>query len=760
MKELQSRLWAKITALLLLSVFAVMLALGAFGILVLLNDGGYSAPEKFLSARAAGNTFWNDMQAAADYYTFVLRKEAGEDITNGTLEHYENLFSEENSNFFFTITDPDGKLLFEGPYQSDDYQYTYTSAPRYLSYNWRDVTETHVEFASQEAFEAYLDALEDENFTIYEATLETADGKRVSTYRDNSSDVEYAIEESDFVATEAEEPEADTFFGSAVFGAAPAETAVAVEAASEDDLPSAGRETSHRNEAEPLYGTIFYQCFDYVRVNITGFIKSELTARDGIYEEVYFLNLLLENRYVLIAVVVGLFILCLALFVFLLCAAGHKEGVEGIYLNWVDKLPLDLYLLAALCAGCIILAFFFELVSTVSAAWLILPSLLLILFVLLVMNALMTFAARAKAGTLWKNTIIYRAFALCLRGLRAILRGLQYMAGNLHLYWQAGLLWCAICAAQFLGLILFANDGAAALLWFFIKLPETVLLIFVVIALQKLKAGGEALAAGDLESKVDLSRMYGVLRRHGENLNSIAEGMQKAVQQKMKSERFRTDLITNVSHDIKTPLTSIVNYVDLLKKEDIQPEKAKEYLAVLDRQSARLKKLTEDLVEASKASSGVIPVHFEAVDVNVLLSQVSAEYQGRLELGRLESVIKLSAEQPQILADGKLLWRVFDNLLSNICKYAMPGTRVYFTSEVEGGMVTISFKNISNYPLDITADELMERFVRGDGSRSTEGSGLGLSIAQSLTGLQKGTFALVVDGDLFKANICFPLLKI
>ena len=181
---------------------------------------------------------------------------------------------------------------------------------------------------------------------------------------------------------------------------------------------------------------------------------------------------------------------------------------------------------------------------------------------------------------------------------------------------------------------------------------------------------------------------------------------------------------------------------------------------MLDRQSARLKKLTEDLVEASKASSGTLPVHLEAVDVNVLLSQVSGEYQSRFELCRLEPIVKLAPESPQILADGKLLWRVFDNLLSNICKYAMPGTRVYFTSEVLDSRVQISFKNISNYPLDITADELMERFVRGDSSRSTEGSGLGLSIAQSLTGLQKGSFDLVVDGDLFKANISFPLLNV
>lgn len=253
--------------------------------------------------------------------------------------------------------------------------------------------------------------------------------------------------------------------------------------------------------------------------------------------------------------------------------------------------------------------------------------------------------------------------------------------------------------------------------------------------------------------------MYGVLKHHGENLNSIAQGMQKAVQQQLKSERFRTDLITNVSHDIKTPLTSIVNYVDLLKKEDVQPEKAKEYLAVLDRQSARLKKLTEDLVEASKASSGTLPVHLEAVDVNVLLSQVSGEYQSRFELCRLEPIVKLAPESPQILADGKLLWRVFDNLLSNICKYAARHARV-FHQRVLDSRVQISFKNISNYPLDITADELMERFVRGDSSRSTEGSGLGLSIAQSLTGLQKGSFDLVVDGDLFKANISFPLLNV
>lgn len=739
MKQLQSRLWAKITALLLLSCFAVMLAFGALGILVLLDEGGYSAPDKFLNERVAGTTFWNDLEYAANYYTCQLRIDAGEDITPGTLEHYEDLFSEENSNFFFTITDTKGNTVFEGPYQASDWQYQYTST-RYLSYNWRDVQETHVEFSSQEAFEAYLASLKEQNFTIYDATLESADGSAVYYYDDftSASDAEVAYEGDEMLAVRVESTEP-------VWGPLGS---------------SATTESKVMIDGSPVYGTINYQCFDYVHVEITGYIKSDLTAKDGIYQEVYYLNLLLQNRYVLIAVVAGLLLVCLALFVFLLCAAGHKEGVDGIELNWVDKIPLDVYLAAALCAGIALLSLLVDMASGMSGSLLLIPALLLIPLALLVLSVFMTLATRLKAGAFWKNTLIYRAISLCMRALRAIFRGLCYMAGNLPLYWKAGLLWATICAAQFIGLIFFANDSAAAVLWGVCKLVETPLLVFVVINLQKLKAGGEALASGNLDASVDTARMHGVLRQHGENLNSIAQGMQKAVQQKMKSERFRTDLITNVSHDIKTPLTSIVNYVDLLKKEDVQPEKAREYIAVLDRQSARLKKLTEDLVEASKASSGVIPVHFEAVDVNVLLAQVSGEYQSRLELGKLESVMKLSPGQPQILADGKLLWRVFDNLLSNICKYAMPGTRVYFTSEVSGETVTVSFKNISNYPLDITADELMERFVRGDCSRSTEGSGLGLSIAQSLTGLQKGEFSLTVDGDLFKANVSFPLLKI
>ena len=228
-------------------------------------------------------------------------------------------------------------------------------------------------------------------------------------------------------------------------------------------------------------------------------------------------------------------------------------------------------------------------------------------------------------------------------------------------------------------------------------------------------------------------------------------------QEQMKAEHLKTELITNVSHDIKTPLTSIVNYVDLLKKEDIPSPEAREYIAVLDRQSHRLKKLTEDLVEASKASSGVLNVDLQPTDVNVLFSQIEGEYQERLAACQMTLVTQPPAPGTVIRADSRLLSRVMDNLVSNICKYALPSTRVYVVSTLSREAVTISFKNVSRDELNISPDELMERFVRGDASRHTEGSGLGLSIARSLVQLQGGRFDLAIDADLFRADITFPL---
>ncbi len=280
--------------------------------------------------------------------------------------------------------------------------------------------------------------------------------------------------------------------------------------------------------------------------------------------------------------------------------------------------------------------------------------------------------------------------------------------------------------------------------------------IYVLINLQTLKAGALRIKEGGLEEKIDSSRMFWEFERHADTLNSIGDGMLHAVNDRMKSERFQTELITNVSHDIKTPMTSVINYIDLLQKLDLasDTETAKEYICVLSRQSARLKKLTEDLVEASKAQSGALTPVLETLDLQLMTEQALGEYTDRMEEAGFSLIIKKPEESVWVKADGKMLWRVLDNLLSNVLKYALPQTRVFIELE-ETGVLTV--KNISKEVLSLSGEELTARFVRGDAARSgATGSGLGLSIASSLSALMGGKLTVTVDGDLFKACLSLP----
>ena len=441
-------------------------------------------------------------------------------------------------------------------------------------------------------------------------------------------------------------------------------------------------------------------------------------------------------------------LLALFFFCFSMASAGHWAGYEGIHLTWLDKIPADVWLLVLLCTFFIGWeAFYYEWGRVFFCAALV-P---------LVLLFLCAFAAQCKAGTVLRGALIGRIARFLWRIVRAVFRALLHTLARLPLVWKTALVGLVIAGAEFL---LYINDFYRVRYGVFLvmKLIELLAVLYIAVSLRTLQKGGEKLARGDFSSPIDTRYLLWDFKRYGQELNDVQGGLEQAVQEQMKAEHLKTELITNVSHDIKTPLTSIVNYVDLLKKEDIPSPNAQEYIAVLDRQSHRLKKLTEDLVEASKASSGALNVELQPTDVNVLLSQIEGEYQERLAACHLTLVTQPPAPGTMIQADSRLLSRVMDNLVSNVCKYAMENTRVYVTAAVRDGQAVISFKNVSRDELNISPDELMERFVRGDASRHSEGSGLGLSIARSLVQLQGGTFALSIDADLFRADIVFPLI--
>ena len=441
-------------------------------------------------------------------------------------------------------------------------------------------------------------------------------------------------------------------------------------------------------------------------------------------------------------------LLALFCFCFSMASAGHWAGHEGIHLTWLDKIPADVWLLVLLCTFFIGWeAFYYEWGRVFFCAALV-P---------LVLLFLCAFAAQCKAGTVLRGALIGRIARFLWRIVRAVFRALLHTLVRLPLVWKTALVGLVIAGAEFL---LYINDFYRVRYGVFLvmKLIELLAVLYIAVSLRTLQKGGEKLARGDFSSPIDTRYLIWDFKRYGQELNDVQGGLEQAVQEQMKAEHLKTELITNVSHDIKTPLTSIVNYVDLLKKEDMPSPAAREYIAVLDRQSHRLKKLTEDLVEASKASSGALNVELQPTDVNVLLSQIEGEYQERLAACHLTLVTQPPAPGTMIQADSRLLSRVMDNLVSNVCKYAMENTRVYVTAAVRDGQAVISFKNVSRDELNISPDELMERFVRGDASRHSEGSGLGLSIARSLVQLQGGTFALSIDADLFRADIVFPLI--
>ncbi len=484
--------------------------------------------------------------------------------------------------------------------------------------------------------------------------------------------------------------------------------------------------------------------------------------REGSPNEAYLAALEICHRY-RYYLLLGVF-LCGALFILLMIlicyVAGKKEKDGEIRLGFWSRVPAEIVIAfwITFLALQIFLLDDFVLDLSIAVLLLIVASAFLAVDCILCVLSVSNLAIRIKAGMLLQNTIIWRIWNPLSRVLKKCFEFCASLWKEVRLEPKVVLILASVAVFDFfLATVLDFTEFLAAVLIEGVIL--SVLLVWYAAAIQLLHRDLSHRVEGKLEYRSDLSRLPPGLRSFGEDLNRSAEGMEKALEEKMKSERFKTELITGVSHDIKTPLTSIVNYVDLMKKEEIENEKILEYLEVLDRQSARLKKLTEDLVESSKAASGSLPVELVPLDVKVLMEQAQGEYQSLLEEKGLTPVFTLPEEQVFVLADGKRFWRVLDNLMNNIAKYALTGTRVYGDLVVEEGVAKIVFRNISARPLPFSGEDLTERFVRGDASRNTEGSGLGLAIAKSFVELQKGRFEVICDGDLFKVQIYFDIIE-
>ena len=519
------------------------------------------------------------------------------------------------------------------------------------------------------------------------------------------------------------------------------------------------------------------------------------------------------HRYNIIWVLGASLLLFAAFFTYLCCAAGRKPKSEEVCPGGLNRLPLDLY--AALASGAVfgIVVLGWEILENYfdwyDPQWMLIPAAAAMAFVacLIVVAFLFGCAAQFKMkGFYWaKHSLIgivlvaaVKVIAWCLRKLgsggkwllaklppvckktfavlknivvalwelivkiwktlwsltgrflRFIWHTLQRFAQLLPLTWQ----WLLVGLAMIFVLLISFGTRNTGMQFLGIAVCICVVM-YGAHCFGVLLEATKRMSKGDLDTKVEDKLLLGGFQEYATGLNALAGVAVEAAKNQMKSERMKAELVTNVSHDIKTPLTNIINYVDLLKKAQTQ-EEAKEYLEVLDRQSLRLKKLIEDLMEMSKASTGNMSVDLIRVNAVEAVNQALGEFSEKLEAAQLTPVFNPPAEPILMTADGRLTWRVLSNLLGNAVKYALPGTRLYIDLVAVDGQVLISLKNISKEQLNVSSEELMERFVRGDASRNTEGSGLGLNIAKSLMELQKGQLQLLVDGDLFKATLIFP----
>lgn len=460
------------------------------------------------------------------------------------------------------------------------------------------------------------------------------------------------------------------------------------------------------------------------------------------------------------------FLLLLMCIVWLTAIAGRGCNDEELHLNWFDAWKTELAAAVVILLWIVPLLLLFggsvtafsslnDGLTTVygyynyvmnSLPYVVVGGIAAAYTCLMFLAGYLSLVRRLKAGTMWKNS-----------ALRAVVVFGKMVFENMNSVWKVIVFFGGFLVLHEVDQI---TDNSVL---FVVLLPLDIAvfayLIYQAIGKRKIKKGVQQIAGGEIDYKIDTTGLSGEQKEVAELVNIIGEGLDTAVEKSVKSERLKTDLITNVSHDIKTPLTSIINYVELLRQENFEDPKIQRYIEVLEQKSQRLKTLTEDVVEASKVSSGNISLEFMNLNLVEMIQQTSGEFEEKFENRNLEEVLSLPEEDAMICVDGRRTWRILENIYNNAAKYAMEGSRIYADLKVLEDEVVFTLKNVSKHPLNISADELTERFIRGDISRSTEGSGLGLSIAKTLTEMQKGQFELYLDGDLFKVTISFPRVK-
>lgn len=493
--------------------------------------------------------------------------------------------------------------------------------------------------------------------------------------------------------------------------------------------------------------------------------KEELEPQSSILQLQNFVETVSPYENVMVFAIPICSILLLIMLIYLIISIGYTKNKETIDLNDFDKLPLEIIIILAITISTVLIVIFGNLPYEFSKSYnnLIISGIVTSYFIIYIvcMLTFVTIVKRIKAKTLISSSLCGKCLKLIVKIIKKFINKVKTISKDITKDWN-------ITAKLTVGTII--------LIFVFILLIAIFSVLGVIIDIfiigfilykiierincykeieEHLKKLYEGKEVQNLMT-VDFTPEFKNIVKY---INDISNGFENAKQEGIKSERMKTELITNVSHDIKTPLTSIINYVDLLKKEEIENPKAQEYIEILDGKSQRLKKLTEDLVEASKASSGAVKLNIEKINIVELIKQTTGEFEDRFKDKKLEIISTMPKEDIYINADSRYMYRIIENLFSNISKYALNASRVYIDVKNDGLNVKISIKNISKEKLNISAEELIQRFVRGDKSRTTEGSGLGLSISQSLTELQNGVFTLKVDGDLFKVELEFNIVK-